>query len=117
MITRAAVDDTGVLDGGKLIEVVGLDAIREICSIWGYESQLNDLKDTITTIRKVLLDAESKAQLSHKSQDYIRNLQDAVYDADDLFDEFRTLAELKLHNKDGKLSEKFQEFFSSLLYS
>ncbi|XP_074285877.1 putative disease resistance protein RGA1 [Silene latifolia] len=97
---------------GKLIEVVGSEAIREICSIWGYESELDDLKDTITTIRKVLLDAESKDQLSHKAQDYIQKLNDAVYDADDLFDEFQTLVELKQHNNDNKLSEKVRDFFS-----
>ncbi|KAK9667062.1 hypothetical protein RND81_14G229800 [Saponaria officinalis] len=99
---------------GKLIEVVGSEVIREICSIWGYKSQLEGLKDTITTIRQVLLDAESKdGKLGHKVEDYIRQLKDAVYDADDLFDEFLTLAELKQLNKGGKLSEKVHNFFSS----
>ncbi|XP_074284847.1 disease resistance protein RGA2-like [Silene latifolia] len=102
----------GITLAGRLIEVVGSEAIREICSLWGYKSELEDLKDTITTVRKVLLDAESKNQLSHEAQHYIQKLQDAVYDADDLFDEFRTLAELKQHNKDAKLSEKVRNLFS-----
>ncbi|XP_074285876.1 putative disease resistance protein RGA1 [Silene latifolia] len=105
--------DIGISLAGKLIEVVGSEVIREVCSIWGYKSELDDLKGTITTIRKVLLDAESKDQLSHKAQDYVQKLQDAVYDADDLFDEFLTLAKLKQHTKDGKLSEKVRDFFSS----
>ncbi|KAH9608976.1 hypothetical protein KSS87_020929 [Heliosperma pusillum] len=95
----------------KLIEVVGSKAIREICSIWGYKSELHELKDTITTIRKVLLDAESKDQLSHEAQHYIRKLKEAVYDADDLFDELRTLAELKQH-KERKFSKNVRYFFS-----
>ncbi|XP_074284812.1 putative disease resistance protein RGA3 isoform X2 [Silene latifolia] len=97
----------------KLIEVVGSKAIKEVCSIWGYESELDNLKNTITTIRLVLLDAESKDQLSLEAEDYIQKLKDAVYDADDLFDEFRTLAELKQHSKDRKLFEKVRDFFSS----
>ncbi|KAK9667053.1 hypothetical protein RND81_14G229100 [Saponaria officinalis] len=72
------------------------------------------LKDTITTIRKVLLLAESKdGELCHKAKDYIRRLKDAVYDADDLFDEFLTLAQLKQLHKGDKLSEKVRSFFSS----
>ncbi|XP_074284842.1 putative disease resistance protein RGA1 isoform X2 [Silene latifolia] len=105
--------ELGISLAGKLIEVVGSDTIKEICSSWGYKSELDDLKDTITTIRKVLVDAESKDKLSHEAQDYIRKLNDAVYDADDLFDEFRTIAQLKQHNKDGKLSEKVRDFFST----
>ncbi|XP_074272929.1 putative disease resistance protein RGA1 [Silene latifolia] len=105
--------DIGISLAGKLIEVVGSEAIGEICSIWGYKSELDDLKNTITTIRKVLIDAESKNQVSHEAQDYIRKLNDVVYDADDLFDEFRTLVELKQHNKDGKLFEKVRDLFSS----
>ncbi|KAK9667066.1 hypothetical protein RND81_14G230000 [Saponaria officinalis] len=82
--------------------------------MWGYKSQLDNLKDTITTIQQVLLDAESKdGKLGHEVEDYIRQLKDAVYDADDLFDEFLTLAELKQLNKGGKLSEKLRDFFSS----
>ncbi|XP_074287464.1 uncharacterized protein LOC141612552 [Silene latifolia] len=97
----------------KLIEVVGSKAIREICSIWGYKSELHNLKDTITTIRKVLLDAESKDQLSHEAQEYIRKLKAAVYDADDLFDEYRTLAGLRQYNKDSRLSKNIRHLFSS----
>ncbi|KAL9231780.1 hypothetical protein vseg_006957 [Gypsophila vaccaria] len=98
----------------KLIEVVGSEVIREVCSVWGYKSQIDDLKDTVTTIRQVLLDAESKhGQLGHKAEDYIRQLKAAVYEADDLFDEFLTLAELKQHNKGGKISKKVRDFFST----
>ncbi|KAK9666931.1 hypothetical protein RND81_14G221700 [Saponaria officinalis] len=106
--------ELGISLASKLIEVVGSEAIRDICSMWGYKSQLDDLKDTITTIRQVLLDAESKdGKLCHEAQDYIRKLKNAVYDADDLFDEFLTLAELRQQNKGGKLSEKVRDFFSS----
>ncbi|MDP1007347.1 hypothetical protein, partial [Klebsiella pneumoniae] len=52
-------------------------------------------------------------QLGHEAQDYIRKLKNAVYDADDLFDEFLTLTKLKQQdNKSSKLSEKVRDFFS-----
>ncbi|XP_074284848.1 putative disease resistance protein RGA1 [Silene latifolia] len=95
--------------------MVGSEAIRQIRSLRGYESELDHLKETIGTIRRVLLDAESKGQLSHEAQHYIKKLQDAVYDADDLFDEVRTRAELKQHNKDAKLFEKVCNLFSSTI--
>ncbi|XP_057525265.1 putative disease resistance protein RGA3 [Amaranthus tricolor] len=46
---------------------------------------------------------------------YVSDLKAAVYDADDLFDEFITLAKLKQidGNKRGKFSEKVRRFFSS----
>ncbi|XP_074291139.1 putative disease resistance protein RGA1 [Silene latifolia] len=107
--------EIGISLAEKLIEKLGSEAIRQIRSLKGYESELDDLKETIITIRKVLLDAESKGQLSDEAQHYIQKLQDAVYDADDLFDEVRTRAELKQHNKDAKLSEKVHNFFSSTI--
>uniref|UniRef100_A0A803MWA2 Uncharacterized protein n=2 Tax=Chenopodium quinoa TaxID=63459 RepID=A0A803MWA2_CHEQI len=58
----------------------------------------------------------SKRELSKVSQAYIEDLKAAVYDADDLFDEFRTLAELKLlrpESKGAKFSNKVRSFFSS----
>ncbi|XP_074287463.1 putative disease resistance protein RGA1 [Silene latifolia] len=107
--------EIGISLAEKLIEMVGSEAIRQIRSLRGYESELDHLKETIITIRKVLLDAESKGQLSHEAQHYIQKLQDALYDADDLFDEVCTRAELKQHNKDAKLSEKVSNFFSSTI--
>lgn len=100
----------------KLIEVIGTEIIKEICDIWGYKSHLEHLKETVSTIRKVFLDAEARRELSNEERDYIEKLKNAVYDADDLFDEFLTLAELKQLkplSKGSKFFEKVRCFFSS----
>ncbi|XP_056694255.1 disease resistance protein RGA2 isoform X2 [Spinacia oleracea] len=101
----------------KLIEVMGSKIIKEICDMWGYNSHLEDLNKSVLTIKDVLLDAEAKRDLSREQQSYIAELKDVVYDADDLFDEFLTLAELKQidgNNKGGgKFSKKVRRFFSS----
>ena len=108
--------ELGICIAEKLIEVIGSAVMKEICGIWGYESQLESLKETVSTIQRVLLDAEAKRELSKEEQAYVKKLKDAVYDADDLFDEFLTLAELKQlqpMNKRGKFFGKVRCFFSS----
>ncbi|KAL2920521.1 Disease resistance protein RGA2 [Bienertia sinuspersici] len=106
----------GILIAEKLIEVIGSEVVKEVCDMWNYKSQLDELKETVSTIHKVLLDADARRELSNADQDYIDKLKDAVYDADDLFDEFLTLAELKQLrplSKRGKIYEKVRCFFSS----
>ncbi|KMT15887.1 hypothetical protein BVRB_3g055750 [Beta vulgaris subsp. vulgaris] len=107
----------GISIAEKLMEAIGSEMIKEICDLWGYKSQLEELKDNVSTIKKVLLDvAEAKRELSNEEQDFTEKLKDAVYDADDLFDELHTLAELqqlKPLSKRGKFFEKVRCFFSS----
>ncbi|KAL9247928.1 hypothetical protein vseg_021305 [Gypsophila vaccaria] len=69
--------------------------LKKFWSIWGYESEIEDLKKTVSVIRNVLLDASSKSALSNESQDWIDRLKDAVYDADDLFDEFVSVMQVR----------------------
>ncbi|XP_057529780.1 putative disease resistance protein RGA1 [Amaranthus tricolor] len=59
----------------------------------------------------VLRDAEEKQELSHEAQVWIQELKAAVYDADDLVDEFVSIAEQKQH-MDGTEASKRQFGFS-----
>lgn len=92
--------------------------LKELCSAWQYESELENLERTVATIKAVLLDAEGKHEheLSHQAQLWIEELTDAMYDADDLFDELTTLAEQKrlmLNSMEGgDLTKKVRLFFS-----
>jgi len=69
--------------------------LRDLLSVWGYKSQLESLNSTVETIRAIFLDVDVMQaqgfQLTAKQVDYIEKLKDAVYDADDLLDEFATL--------------------------
>ncbi|XP_021844211.2 putative disease resistance protein RGA1 [Spinacia oleracea] len=77
--------------------------VKQICSILGCKSQLNDLSGTVVRIKAALEDAEAKQELSKQDRLFIEELKDAVYDADDLFDEFVTLAERKKLSKGIKV--------------
>ncbi|XP_074286090.1 putative disease resistance protein RGA1 [Silene latifolia] len=97
----------------KLFTVLTSQEFKEICSTFGYESQLDELADTVSTIKAVLFDADLKHQeLTHGGREYIEKLKDAVYDVDDVLDEFNTMV-LKAKKKNGgKTLKKMRRFFS-----
>ncbi|KNA17785.1 hypothetical protein SOVF_076820 [Spinacia oleracea] len=104
-----------------LFAALQCNEVKQICSILGCKSQLNDLSGTVVRIKAALEDAEAKQDLSKQDRLFIEELKDAVYDADDLFDEFVTLAEqekltkgikvrvLALFGKYGKAYKMAQE--------
>uniref|UniRef100_A0A803LVM9 Uncharacterized protein n=1 Tax=Chenopodium quinoa TaxID=63459 RepID=A0A803LVM9_CHEQI len=68
----------------------------------------DDLRHTVSAVNAVLLDAEAKLELSHEAQYKLEELKDGVFEADDLLDEFVTLAQQKqLLEAGGSLSRKF----------
>ncbi|CAO2820260.1 unnamed protein product, partial [Amaranthus hypochondriacus] len=91
--------------------------LTEFCSSFDCKPKLEQLKKTVEIIQAVLIDAEHKRALSQQEQLYIEELKDAVFEADDLFDEFLTLAAQKKLNtliKDRVFSlfTKFADDFS-----
>ncbi|XP_074287455.1 uncharacterized protein LOC141612539 [Silene latifolia] len=73
------------------IQTLGL--MQSVCSISNCKSELDDLHNTVQTVRAVLEDADAKQDsLNSQEKNYIQELKDAVYDADDVLDEFLTLA-------------------------
>ncbi|XP_074285701.1 uncharacterized protein LOC141611146 isoform X2 [Silene latifolia] len=76
------------------IQTLGL--MHSVCSISNCKSELDDLHNTVETVRAVLMDADAKQDsLNFQEKNYIQELKDAVYDADDVLDEFLTLAKQK----------------------
>ncbi|XP_075653998.1 putative disease resistance protein RGA3 [Castanea sativa] len=69
---------------GKLIPV----ATEQISLVWGFEEQLKELQDSLTTIRAVLTDAERRQVKEERVKLWMRRLKDAAYDVDDVLDEF-----------------------------
>lgn len=70
------------------------------------------MEETLSTIRAVLLDVEELQEKSHAVQNWVRRLNDAVYDADDLFDEFAA-HQFPLQQGSG-LPRQVIDFFSPL---
>ncbi|XP_074285700.1 putative disease resistance protein RGA1 isoform X1 [Silene latifolia] len=88
------------------IQTLGL--MHSVCSISNCKSELDDLHNTVETVRAVLMDADAKQDsLNFQEKNYIQELKDAVYDADDVLDEFLTLAKQKQLRRN-----KVKSFFS-----
>ncbi|XP_074266079.1 disease resistance protein RGA2-like [Silene latifolia] len=87
-------------------------ALDEIASTWGFKSRLEKLKNTINTIKDVLLDAEDRQFKSHALRGWLDRLKIALYAADDLFDEFSTMVSIREVMGGSKLSREVINFFS-----
>ncbi|KAK9678354.1 hypothetical protein RND81_11G206100 [Saponaria officinalis] len=93
--------------------------LRQLCHLFGYKSELDNLRHTVLTVRAVLKDAESKqdraSPLSNQAQGYIDDLKNAIYDADDLLDEFITVTQQKQRQyHDAATLAELRLFFSRL---
>jgi hypothetical protein len=75
---------------GSILTSLGSLALQEIGLLWGYKDELRKLKETVSTIQAVLLDAEEKQAQNHAIRDWLGKLKDAMYDADDLLDDYST---------------------------
>ncbi|KAL2901458.1 putative disease resistance protein RGA3 [Bienertia sinuspersici] len=67
---------------------------------------LDELRETIDTIKNVLLDAEERQADSHAIRHWLERLHTAVYAADDLFDEVAILASRKQLMGGNKLTKE-----------
>ncbi|XP_023887785.1 putative disease resistance protein RGA3 [Quercus suber] len=73
-----------------IIENLGSMAFAEIGSVWGVKDEFEKLKDTVSAVQAVLLDAEEQQVKNHQVKHWLMRLRDAVYDADDLLTDFYT---------------------------
>lgn len=89
-----------IADG--ILGKIGNLALQEMGLVWGVKEQLEKLKNTVSTIKAVLLDAEDQHAKSHEVRDWLGKLKDAVYDADDLLDDFSTHVLKRQQGKRGK---------------
>ncbi|GAB4832497.1 hypothetical protein Ancab_040268 [Ancistrocladus abbreviatus] len=79
----------------ELLKNLASRALQEIASAWGFKDQLKELEVTTTGIKNVLLDAEDKQSSNQAVGEWLRRLQGVIYAADDLVDEFVTVASRK----------------------
>ncbi|XP_059451517.1 putative disease resistance protein RGA3 isoform X1 [Corylus avellana] len=96
---------------GSIIRSLGSLALQEIGVLWGFKDELRKLGDTVSSIQAVLLDWEEKQAHNHAIKDWLRKLKDAMYEADDLLDDYSTqLLRRQLMTRDKKMAK--QETFS-----
>uniref|UniRef100_A0A2N9IVE9 Rx N-terminal domain-containing protein n=1 Tax=Fagus sylvatica TaxID=28930 RepID=A0A2N9IVE9_FAGSY len=88
-----------------IIGQLGNTALQEIGLLWGVNNELEKLKNTVTAIQAVLLDAEEKQALNNAIKTWLGRLKDVVFEADDLLDDLSTEAlrrEAMTQNKKAK---------------
>ena len=97
----------------KVIEKLGSIAYQEICLAWGIESDLKNLKLTMSAIQAKLLDAEERQAKERGLRVWLGQLKDVFYDAVDVLDEFECEALRKQVVKTyGSTGKKVRRFFS-----
>ncbi|KAK3206456.1 hypothetical protein Dsin_020502 [Dipteronia sinensis] len=71
-----------------LLGKLGSLAYQEARLIWGFKTDLLKLEKTLKTIKAVLLDAEQQQLHNNAVRDWLEELKDVCYDAEDVLDEF-----------------------------
>nr|XP_028956530.1 disease resistance protein RGA2-like [Malus domestica] len=97
----------------RIIGRLGSLAFQEIGLIWGVQDELHKLQEIVAGFQGVLLDAEQK-QTNNEVRLWLESVEDVVYEADDLLDEFNTEAQQRqMMCGNTKMSKKVRLFFSS----
>ncbi|XP_068329244.1 disease resistance protein RGA2-like [Pyrus communis] len=97
----------------RIIVRLGNCAFQKIGSIWGVQDELNKLKETVAGFQDVLLDAEQKQANNNEVKWWLQSVEDAVYEADDVLDEFNTEVQRRQVMRDNTKLSKVRLFFSS----
>ncbi|XP_065870294.1 putative disease resistance protein RGA3 [Euphorbia lathyris] len=97
----------------RIISNLASSVLKEIGLVWGLKDELNKLKRTVSTIETVLLHAEEQSMHNPQIKHWLGMLSEAMYDADDLLDEFSTEALRHQVMGDSKTAKKVLLFFSS----
>ncbi|CAL5422965.1 unnamed protein product [Camellia sinensis] len=86
--------------------------LKEFGIAWGLKTELENLKSTLSTIQAVLQDAETKRGKSETLKNWLRKLNDAAYDADNLVDEFMTEAMRRRMDSERGIKSQVRATFS-----
>nr|XP_034926763.1 putative disease resistance protein RGA4 [Populus alba] len=98
----------------EIIKTLGSLTAQEVALWWGLKDQLRKLNDTVTRIKAVIQDAEEQAQKQNHQIEviWLMKLREAVYDAEDLLDDFSTQVVRKQLMPGKRVSREVRLFFS-----
>ncbi|KAI6673797.1 hypothetical protein NL676_001703 [Syzygium grande] len=87
--------------------------LQEAVAIYGVENQMRELRETLTAMKAVLLDAEEQQAKNYRLQVWLDRLQNVFYDAEDVLDELECEALRKqVMSRYGGVNRKVWKFFS-----
>ncbi|XP_065635733.1 putative disease resistance protein RGA4 isoform X2 [Quercus suber] len=102
-----------------IIGQLGNLAVKELGLLWGVKEEHQKLVDTVSTIKAVILDAEEQQAQNQTIKNWLGRLKDALYEADDLLDDFSTEVlrrEVMTRNKKAKEVRIFFSKSNQLAY-
>ncbi|XP_031249206.1 putative disease resistance protein RGA3 [Pistacia vera] len=97
----------------ELLDKLSSLASNEMGLAWGVQKDAQELVDTLTTIKAVLLDAEDKQIHSEKLKVWLGKLKEICYDAKDILDEIEVEGLRKQVVNSQSSTRKVRHFFSS----
>ncbi|XP_044510827.1 putative disease resistance protein RGA4 [Mangifera indica] len=99
----------------EILGKIGKLALREMDMIWSVKKEIEKLNNTVSAIKAVVLDAEEQQAKSHEVRDWLGKLKLAIYDVDDLLDDFSTeVRRRRLILQQEKKTKEIRNFFSKL---
>ncbi|KAK2400608.1 putative disease resistance protein RGA3 [Trifolium repens] len=98
----------------SFIGKVASRAVEEATLAFGVYDHLQDIKNTASLIKAVLLDAEQKQRQNHQLREWLRQIKRVFNDAEDVIDDFQCEA-LRKHVADtsGSFTRKVRRYCSS----
>ena len=97
----------------QVVGKLGSLALQEVALAWGVQADLEDLKNTISTIQAVISDAEEQQSKIRQLSDWLRKLNNALYEAEDVLDEFEYEALRRKVAKGGSIGKQVHSFLST----
>ncbi|XP_059450837.1 putative disease resistance protein RGA4 [Corylus avellana] len=97
---------------GSIGKSLGFLALQEIGLLWSFKDELRKLGNTVSTIQAVLSDAEEKQAQNRAVRDWLEKLKDAMYEADDLLDDYSTKLLRRQVMTQDKKAKQVRIFFS-----
>ncbi|MCH92090.1 disease resistance protein, partial [Trifolium medium] len=104
-----------VLDiANSLLGKLASYAYEEASRIYGVYEELQGLKETLSIVMDVLLDAEEKNNQQHALHEWLRQIQNICFDTENVLDEFELQDKQKeVVKASGSTRVKVRHFFSS----
>ncbi|XP_039158296.1 putative disease resistance protein RGA3 [Eucalyptus grandis] len=96
----------------EILKLAGSNTFSEIQLVRGARHELDSLKDTVKTIRAVLLDAEKQQWHNHQVKLWLERLRDVLYDVHELLDDVATEDLRRKVIPGNKISKVVRVFFS-----
>ncbi|CAJ2673181.1 unnamed protein product [Trifolium pratense] len=98
----------------SFIAKIASRAVQEASLALGVYDDLRDIKNTVSLIKAVLLDAEQKQRQNHQLREWLRQIKRVFNDAEDIIDDFECEV-LRKHvvNTSGSFTRKVCRYCSS----